>query len=205
MNFEKIIIPVVSIPLFLVIFSFQGESYSLSTFNEYEMNHNQNQYSVVFIGLDNNLASNVLPAKILMIYNNQTYEGKSVFSIYRGDSSFADFQKPKFNITNINTQVINVEIGSELEFKIEDYPQIIRPSYLGVTAYKDTEATQIIDSEEFNQTNSNETNKIKIDMNGGNYTLIATATWDGEKESVEGYQLNAFKINLINSIKDTVN
>ena len=36
-------------------------------------------------------------------------------------------------------------------------------------------------------------------MNEGNYTLIATATWDGETEDVEGFQLNAFKINIINS------
>ena len=56
---------------------------------------------------------------------------------------------------------------------------------------------QIIENEDF-ETNSTFTNKIKIDMKEGNYTLIATATWDGEREDVEGFQLNAFKINLIN-------
>ena len=36
-------------------------------------------------------------------------------------------------------------------------------------------------------------------MKEDHYTLIATATWDGESDDGEGYQLNAFKINLINS------
>ncbi|MFB5599383.1 MAG: hypothetical protein ACE5SW_04050 [Nitrososphaeraceae archaeon] len=165
------------------------------------MNHNQNQYSLVTVGMDNNLISDVLPAKIQMIYDNQTFEGKPIFSIYRGDSSFSDFQKPQFNISNINTKVIDVKNGSAVEFKIIDYPQIIKPSYLGITAYEDTgEVTQVIENEDF-ETNSSGTNKIRIDMKEGNYTLIATATWDGEREDVEGFQLNAFKINLINNRK----
>jgi hypothetical protein len=188
--------------LFLVIFSFLGESYSSSGLVKHGINSNQNQYSLVTVGLENNLISDVLPAKIQMIYDNQTYEGKPVFNIYRGDSSFSDFQKPQFNISNINTKIITVENYSDVEFKIKDYPEIIKPSYLGVTAYKDSgEATQIIENEEFVQTNSSDTNKIKIDMEEGNYTLIATATWDGESEDVEGFQLNAFKINLINNRK----
>ncbi len=200
--FKKIRFLAIAIPLFLVVFVFLflgGESYSLSEMVKYDTNYNQNQYSLVTIGLDNNnLVSDVLPAKIQMIYNNQIYEGKPIFYIYRGDSSFSDFQKPQFNISNINTEVITVENGSEIEFKIIDYPQIIKPSYLGVTAYKDTgESAQIIKNEEFNKIKSNDTNKI--DMKEGEYTLIATATWDGESEDVEGFQLNAFKINIINT------
>ena len=198
MTLKKIRFLVIAIPLFLVIFLFLEDSYSISESVKYDTNHNNNQYSLVTIGLDNNLASDVLPAKIQMIYDNKTYEGKPIFYIYRGDSSFSDFQKPQFNISNINTESITVKNGSEVEFKIIDYPQIIKPSYLGVTAYKDTgETTQIIVNEEYNKTKSNDTNKI--DMEEGDYTLIATATWDGESEDVEGYQLNAFKINLINS------
>jgi hypothetical protein len=199
-SFKKIRFLAIAIPLFLVVFSFFGKSYSLPDMVKYDPNHHQNQYSLVTIGLDNNLASDVLPAKIQMIYNNQIYEGKPIFYIYRGDSSFSDFQKPHFNIHNINTEVITVENGSGVEFKIIDYPQIIKPSYLGVTAYKETgEAVQIIKNEEFKKIKSNDTNKI--DMKEGEYTLIATATWDGESEDVEGFQLNAFKINLINSRK----
>jgi len=200
--FKKIRFLAITISLLLVIFLFLvgGESYSLPEIVKYGIDHNQNQYSLVTIGIDNNnLVSDVLPAKIQMTYNNQIYEGKPIFYIYRGDSSFSDFQKPQFNISNINTEVITVENGSEVEFKIIDYPQIIKPSYLGVTAYKDTgESAQIIKNEEFNIIKSNDTNKI--DMNEGNYTLIATATWDGETEDVEGFQLNAFKINIINNI-----
>jgi hypothetical protein len=200
--FKNIRFLAITIPLLLVIFLFLvgGESYSLPEIVKYGTDHNQNQYSLVTIGIDNNnLVSDVLPAKIQMTYNNQTYEGKPIFYIYRGDSSFSDFQKPQFNISNINTEVITVENGSEVEFKIIDYPQIIKPSYLGITAYKDTgESAQIIKNEEFNIIKSNYTNKI--DMNEGNYTLIATATWDGETEDVEGFQLNAFKINIINNI-----
>lgn len=198
MALKKIRFLAIAIPLFLVIFLFLEDSYSISESVKYDTNHNNNQYSLVTIGLDNNLASDVLPAKIQMIYDNKTYEGKPIFYIYRGDNSFSDFQKPYFNISNINTEVITVENDSEVEFKIIDYPQIIKPSYLGITAYKDTgETTQIIVNEEYNKTKSNDTNKI--DMEEGDYTLIATATWDGESEDVEGYQLNAFKINLINS------
>jgi hypothetical protein len=198
MTLKKIRFLAIAIPLFLVIFLFLEDSYSISESVKYDTNHNNNQYSLVTIGLDNNLASDVLPAKIQMIYDNKTYEGKPIFYIYRGDNSFSDFQKPYFNISNINTEVITVENDSEVEFKIIDYPQIIKPSYLGITAYKDTgETTQIIVNEEYNKTKSNDTNKI--DMEEGDYTLIATATWDGESEDVEGYQLNAFKINLINS------
>lgn len=200
-DFKTIIFLVITIPLFLVIFSFLSESYSLPDLKGYMMNHNQNQYSLVTVGMDNNLISDVLPAKIQMIYDNQTFEGKPIFSIYRGDSSFSDFQKPQFNISNINTKVIDVKNGSAVEFKIIDYPQIIKPSYLGITAYEDTgEVTQVIENEDF-ETNSSGTNKIRIDMKEGNYTLIATATWDGEREDVEGFQLNAFKINLINNRK----
>jgi hypothetical protein len=198
--FKKIRFLAIAIPLFLVVSLFLvGESYSSPEIVKYGTNHNQNQYSLVTIGLDNNnLVSDVLPAKIQMIYNNQTYEGKPIFYIYRGDSSFSDFQKPLFNISNINTEVITVENDSEVEFKIIDYPQIIKPSYLGVTAYKDTgESAQIIKNEEFNKSKSNDTNKIS--MEEGEYTLIAAATWDGETEDVEGFQLNAFKINIINS------
>ena len=197
---KKIRFLVIAIPLFLVVSLFLvGESYSLPEIVKYSTNHNQNQYSLVTIGLDNNnLVSDVLPAKIQMIYNNQIYEGKPIFYIYRGDSSFSDFQKPQFNISNINTESITVKNGSEVEFKIIDYPQIIKPSYLGVTAYKETgEPAQIIKNEEFNKIKSNATNKIM--MEEGEYTLIATATWDGETEDVEGFQLNAFKINVINN------
>ena len=148
---------------------------------KYNINNNyyENQYSFVKIGLDNNnLVSDVLPAKIQMIYDNHIYEGKPIFYIYRGDSSFSDFQKPQFNISSINTnKVITVENGSEVEFNIIDYPQIIKPSYLGVTAYKDTtrEEPQVIKNEEFNKSKfTNDT--TKIDMEEGNYTLIATAT-----------------------------
>ena|GEM_PF-1024940 len=196
--FKNIRFLAITIPLFLVVFSFFGKSYSLPEMIKYDKNPNQNQYSLVTVGLDNNFTSDVLPAKIQMIYNNQTYEGKPVFYIYRGDSYFSDFQKPLFNISNINTEVITVENGSEVEFKIINYPRIIKPSYLGVTAYKDTgELAQMIKNEEFNQIKSNDTNKI--DMKEGEYTLIATATWDGETEDVEGFQLNAFKINIINN------
>jgi hypothetical protein len=198
MIFKKIRFLAIAIPLFLFIFLFLEDSYSISELVKYDTNHNNNQYSLVTIGMDNNLASDVLPAKIQMIYDNKTYEGKPIFYIYRGDSSFSDFQKPYFNISNINTEIITVENGSGVEFKIIDYPQIIKPSYLGITAYKDTgETTQIIVNEEYNKTKSNDINKI--DMEEGDYTFIATATWDGESEDVEGYQLNAFKINLINS------
>ena len=94
--------------MFLVIFSLIGESNSLLDTNGYNLNYNKNQYSLITVVMDNNLISDVLPAKIQMIYDNQTFEGKPIFSIYRGDSSFSDFQKPQFNISNINTKIINV-------------------------------------------------------------------------------------------------
>ncbi len=202
MGFRKITFLVITVSLFLVNSSFLEKSYSIPSMTEYKINNNQNQYSLITIGMDSNSISDVLPAKIQMIYNNQTYEGKPIFSIYRGDSSFSAFQKPQFNISNINTKIINVENGSEIEFKIINYPQILKPSYLGVTAYNEAgEVTQIVESEDFYQTNSSGTNKVKLDMEEGVYTLIATATWDGETEDVEGFQLNAFKLNLINNEK----
>ncbi|MGD1837215.1 MAG: hypothetical protein ACPKPY_04060 [Nitrososphaeraceae archaeon] len=194
---KKVRYPILAIPLFLIIFTFFGESYSSSGLSEY--NNNFNQYSLVKIGLDNNLISDVLPAEIQMVYDNQTYDGKSIFYIYRGDDSFSNFNTPNFNISNIDAEIITVVNGSDIEFKIINYPKIIKPSYLGVTAYKNNEAAQIIKNEEFNLSNSNDKNTI--DMEEGNYTLIATATWDGESEDVEGYQLNAFKINVINNKK----
>jgi len=201
-GFKKITFLVIIASLFFINSSFLEKSYSIPSMIEYKMNNNQNQYSLITVGMDSNSISDVLPATIQMIYNNQTYEGKPIFSIYRGDSSFSAFQKPQFNISNINTKIINVENGSEVEFKIIDYPQVLKPSYLGITAYNEAgEVTQIIESEEFYQTNSSGTNKVKVDMEEGVYTLIATATWDGETEDVEGFQLNAFKINLINDGK----
>lgn len=201
-GFKKITFLVIIASLFFINSSFLEKSYSTPSMIEYKMNNNQNQYSLITVGMDSNSISDVLPATIQMIYNNQTYEGKPIFSIYRGDSSFSAFQKPQFNISNINTKIINVENGSEVEFKIIDYPQVLKPSYLGITAYNEAgEVTQIIESEEFYQTNSSGTNKVKVDMEEGVYTLIATATWDGETEDVEGFQLNAFKINLINDGK----
>ena len=38
-------------------------------------------------------------------------------------------------------------------------------------------------------------------MKEGEYTLIVTAIWDGASKDVEGFQLNAFKINIINNDK----
>jgi len=104
-NFKKFTFLTIAIHLFLVSFSFFVESYSSPDLVKSDINSNQNQYSLVLVGLDNNLVSDVLPAKIQMIYDNQTYEGKPVFYIYRGDSSFSDFQKPQFNLSNINTKV----------------------------------------------------------------------------------------------------
>lgn len=69
--FKKIRFLAIAIPLFLVVCSFFGMSYSLPDMVKYDPYHHQNQYSLGTIGLDNNLASDVLPAKIQMIYNNQ--------------------------------------------------------------------------------------------------------------------------------------
>ena len=71
--FKKIRFLAIAIHLFLVVSLFLvGESYSILEIVKYSTNHNQNQYSLVTIGLDNNnLVSDVLPAKIQMIYNNQ--------------------------------------------------------------------------------------------------------------------------------------
>ena len=52
--FKKIRFLAIAIPLFLVVSLFLvGESYSSPEIVKYGTNHNQNQYSLVTIGLDN--------------------------------------------------------------------------------------------------------------------------------------------------------
>jgi len=52
--FKKIRFLVIAISLFLVGFLFLGASYSLPEMGKYDTNHNQNQYYLVTIELDNN-------------------------------------------------------------------------------------------------------------------------------------------------------
>ena len=197
---KKIKLFILIIPIFLSFFLLFGDSYSLSYISKNSLFNDPNHGSVFKVSLDTNSISDILPAKIQMIYDNKTYEGKPVFYIYRGDESFSDFQVPKFNISNINSKIIDLKNSSKVLFNITDYPPIITPSYLGVTAYKDTgESAQIIKNEDYNITDINDTSTISLKE--GQYTLIATATWDGTSEDVEGFQLNAFKINIINNDK----
>ena len=70
-NLKKFTFLTIAIPLFLVIFSFLAESYSSPEMVKSDIIRNQNPYSLVMVGLDNNLVSDVLPAKIQMIYDNQ--------------------------------------------------------------------------------------------------------------------------------------
>ncbi|MGE0243573.1 MAG: hypothetical protein AB7F53_07060 [Nitrososphaeraceae archaeon] len=193
-DWEKIKFIMIAIPLVLSFFLLPGDSYPLQDSIINAISNDQNHYSVVKASFDDYI-SDVLPAKIQMIYENQTFDGKPIFYIYRGDSSFSDFQIPQFNFSNINTKIINLKNSSEVLFNITDYPPIITPSYLGVTAYKDTgETAQIIKNEDYNITKINDASTINLKE--GEYTLIATATWDGATEDVEGFQLNAFKINV---------
>lgn len=202
MNFRKTILIcektrliIFTIPFFLSFFLLLGDSYSLSDILINGLSYDPNHISVVNVSLDNNYASDVLPAKIQMIYDNKTYDGKPLFYIYRGDDSFSDFQTPQFNFSNIDTKIIDLKNSTEVMFQIKDFPPIITPSYLGVTAYKDSgETAQIIKNEDYNITKINDASTINLKE--GEYTLIATATWDGATEDVEGFQLNAFKINV---------
>jgi hypothetical protein len=195
---KKINLFILTIPFFLSFVLLLGDSYSLPYVLKNSLYNNPNRDYIVKVSWDTNSISDILPAKIQMIYDNKTYEGKPVFYIYRGDESFSDFQVPKFNISNIDSKIINLKNSSKVLFNITGYPPIITPSYLGVTAYKDTgESAQIIKNEDYNKTDINDTNTISLKE--GQYTLIATATWDGASEDVEGFQLNAFKINIINN------
>jgi hypothetical protein len=194
----KIRFIIITIPLFSSLFLLPGDSYPLQDSIKNAIYNDQNHYSVLKASF-NDFVSDVLPAKINLIYENQTFEGKPIFYIYRGDSSFSDFQLPQFNLTNINSKVITLKNNSQVLFNITDYPPIITPSYLGVTAYKDAfkaagQTEQIIKNEDYNKTNT--ITPSTINLKEGEYTLIATATWDGASEDVEGFQLNAFKINI---------
>jgi hypothetical protein len=198
-DWERIRFLMIIIPLFLSFFLVPGESYPLKASIKNALLDDQNHYSLIKASFKDSI-SDVLPARIQMIYENQTFDGKPIFYIYRGDSSFSDFQIPQFNLSNIDTKIIDLKNSSEVLFNITDYPPIITPSYLGVTAYKDPgETAQIIKNEDYNKTNIN--NLSTISLKEGEYTLIATATWDGDSEDVEGFQLNAFKINIINKDK----
>ena len=197
---KKIDLFILIIPFFLSFILLVVDSYSSPYILKNSLFNDQNQDYIIKITLDTKSISDVLPAKIQMIYDNKTYEGKPIFYIYRGDESFSDFQVPKFNISNIDSKIINLKNSSKVLFNITDYPPIITPSYLGVTAYKDTgESAQIIKNEDYNITDINDTSTISLKE--GQYTLIATATWDGASEDVEGFQLNAFKINIMNNDK----
>ena len=197
---KKIDLFILIIPFFLSFILLVVDSYSSPYILKNSLFNDQNQDYIIKITLDTKSISDVLPAKIQMIYDNKTYEGKPIFYIYRGDESFSDFQVPKFNVSNIDSKIIDLKTSSKVLFNITDYPQILTPSYLGVTAYKDNgESAQIIKNEDYNKTNINDTSTLS--MKEGQYTLIATATWDGESEDVEGFQLNAFKINITNNDK----
>ena len=106
---KKINLFILTIPFFLSFVLLLGDSYSLPYILKNSLYNNPNRDYIVKVSWDTNSISDILPAKIQMIYDNKTYEGKPVFYIYRGDESFSDFQVPKFNISNIDSKIINLK------------------------------------------------------------------------------------------------
>ena len=139
---------------------------------------------------------------IIMIYNNTEYNGTLDSYSFGKTESMMSLPTSNDKITaTIPNQAIAVEQGSKLNFMMkgitssEAQPDGISPTSYTVSG-EPAGVLKVIDEPE----RGNKTISLTVDLNRGEYILMATATWlPGQQESnqIAGYVSYSYRINVI--------
>ena len=136
-----------------------------------------------------------------MINNNNNKEHKGVLDSYSFGKSETLNQIPVFNdkvTATIPDKSITLEKGSIVRFVVEGNPSPESPpDGLAVTAY--TEKGNPVKVLKVNDNKSEKETSFIIDLNEGEYILMAVATWlaEGSKEVITGYVAYSYRVNLV--------
>ena len=155
--------------------------------------HNSN----FFLNKTNTILANVLPPKIVMVYDGKQYDTGYLFSSkYRAGSSFSQLQiPPERIISNVPNKSLIVINGSCLGFVIQNDPLTKTPSSLSVNAYSaQGHALKVLSSVEHSKSNF-----FNVSLDEGKYILLVVATWLPEDQKVTGYVEYNFLIDVRNS------
>lgn len=136
---------------------------------------------------------NVLPPKILMNYAGIVYPGNLSEAKYRAGINFPELHIRPQNISaNLPSNIVHIKNGSCIQFVIVGTPKLLPPSSLAVTAYYAINGTAaaVLDATDYDNT------IFRMNLNSGNYILIAVATWLPGSEDVTGYVIYKFVVSI---------
>lgn len=140
------------------------------------------------------IINNVLPPLIVMVYNGKEYQiGNLIDAKYRVGIPFTDLSLPSKNITTfLSNAEINIVNGSCLGFVIKNYPLLLPPSSMSITAY-DTNGK----AEKVLYANKNNTMAFfNVNLKEGKNIFLVVATWLPRSEKVTGYEEYIFIVNI---------
>lgn len=140
--------------------------------------------------------------KIIMIYNNTEYDG--ILDSYSFGKTESMMSLPTSNdkiTATIPNQTIAVEQGSKLYFMMKGITlSEAQPDGVSATAYtisgEPAAVLRVIDE----PNKSNKTISLTVDLNRGEYILMATAIWLPEVQEnyqIAGYVSYSYRINVI--------
>lgn len=161
--------------------------------------------------------SAMLPANIELNYNGTTFFGKLVDYKYREGFSYAELKEEErtFDIGDelisaevaliqnlskyISKNIITITNGSELKFRIIEYPERMEPSSLSINSYQITEDyDKIIQNPRVLQIANNQNEvSFNVNLSPGKYLFVSTATWIPDTpDEIAGYVMYAYHIHI---------
>ncbi len=161
--------------------------------------------------------SAMLPANIELNYNGTTFYGKLVDYKYREGFSYAELKEEErtFDIGDelisadvaliqnlskyISKNIITITNGSELKFRIIEYPERMEPSSLSINSYQITEDyDKIIQNPRVLQIANNQNEvSFNVNLSPGKYLFVSTATWIPDTpDEIAGYVMYAYHIHI---------
>ena len=163
--------------------------------NNNNNNNNGNSTCNISAPLNANSRSkiNVLPPKIMMNYAGIGYLGELSEAKYRAGVNFPELHIRPQNVSmNTPSNIVHVKKDSCIQFIIIGTPKLLPPSSLAVTAYSaiNGSAAAVLDATDYDNT------IFRMNLNSGNYILVAAATWLPGSEDVTGYVIYKFVVNV---------
>ena len=159
----------------------------------------------------------ILPAKIELNYNGSTFFGKLVDYKYREGYSYNALKEEQRTL-DIGDELISVDValiqnlskyipkniititnGSELKFRIIEYPERMEPSSLSINSYQIKEDDdKILQNPKVLHIADNQNELIfNVNLFPGKYMFVATATWIPETpDHISGYVMYAYNIHV---------
>jgi len=139
------------------------------------------------------LKVNVLPPKMVMIYDGKVYQGKLSEFKFRGGETISELHIQPIKVTtNLASKVVHIKEGSCVQFAIIGTPRLLPPSSLAVTAYDRNNGTAV---KVLNAVNSH-SSVFRVNLVRGNYILLGVGTWLPGSEHVSGYAIYKFVVKV---------